>query len=118
MSAAGTNAKGLPGPEMSAIWGRPDISRTSKTDANDPERTFGNFRAAAWPERRAKRFRLGSLHQQHAWTIQSASTSDQCLLNVNLQARTPCRLPAPVVGSNLAMTRNEIRVWGGAKPIL
>jgi hypothetical protein len=84
----------------------------------DPKRTFGNFRAAAWPERRAKRFRLGSLHQQHAWTIQSVGTSDQCLLNVNLQARTPCRLPAPVVGSNLAMTRNEIRVWGGAKPIL
>src|SRR5882757_10957043 len=42
----------------------------------------------------------------------------QCLLKVNLQLRTPSRLPAPAAASNLAATRNEIGLIGGANLIL
>ena len=50
--------------------------------------------------------------------IEAVGTSDQYLLNVNLQPRTPTRLPVPTVASNLAITRNEIRLCGGANPVL
>src|SRR5450631_965051 len=41
-----------------------------------------------------------------------------CFLKVNLQLRTPSRLPEPVAASNLAATRNEMGVCGGANLML
>jgi len=42
MSAYGTFAKCRPGPEMSAVWGRPDNRGHHETDAFDPKQTWRN----------------------------------------------------------------------------